>query len=174
VLLTGTKQDAFALLDNATVITYGTDFDITQRIELLILAHEISHKWWGYGSVHDESDWLNEAFATYSSMLYLQARGDTAGYRQNYEKLAKTTANTPAIIGFDRTKYEPGMYRRIVYNKGMVVLAALHARVGTEQLYAILARTAAQRVSTTTGFLDVVGQVAGTDTRTWLLARLSE
>jgi hypothetical protein len=174
VLLTGTKRDAFALLDNATVITYTTDFDITQRVDLLILAHEISHKWWGYGSVHDESDWLNEAFATYSSMLYLQARGDTAGYRQNYEKLAKTTPNTPPIIGFDRTKYESGMYRRVVYNKGMTVLAALHTHVGTEQLYTILARTAAQRVSTTMGFLDVVGQVAGADTRTWLLARLSE
>jgi hypothetical protein len=174
VLLTGTKQDAFGLLDNATVITYTTDFDIAQREDLLILAHEISHKWWGYGSVHDESEWLNEAFATYSSMLYLQARGDTAGYRQNYEKLAKTTANTPAIIGFDRTKYESGMFRRVVYNKGMVVLAALHARVGTKQLYTILARTAAQRVGTTTAFLGIVGQVAGAETRAWLLARLSE
>jgi hypothetical protein len=175
VLLTGTKQDAFGLLDNATVITYvSPNFDLGQRVDLLILAHEISHKWWGYGSLHDESDWLNEAFATYSSMLYLQARGDTAGYRQNYEKLAKTTPNTPPIIGFDRTKYESGMYRRVVYNKGMTVLAALHTRVGTEQLYTILARTAAQRVSTTTGFLDVVGQVAGAETRTWLLARLSE
>jgi hypothetical protein len=174
VLLTGTKQDAFGLLDNATVITYTTDFDVAQHGDLLILAHEISHKWWGYGSVHDESEWLNEAFATYSSMLYLQARGDTAGYRQNYEKLAKTTANTPAIIGFDRTKYESEMFRRVVYNKGMVVLAALHARVGTEQLYTILARTAAQRVGTTTAFLGVVGQVAGPETRAWLLARLSE
>lgn len=173
VLLTGTKQDAFALLDNATVITYP-NFDLSQRVDLLVLAHEISHKWWSYGSAHDENDWLNEAFATYSSMLYLQARGDTAGYRQNYEKLAKTTANTPAIIGFDRTKYEGGMYRRVVYNKGMVMLAALHGRVGTEQLYTILARTAAQRVSTTTAFLGVVGQVAGAETRAWLLAKLSE
>ncbi|MFD1872717.1 M1 family aminopeptidase [Hymenobacter bucti] len=175
VLLTGTQQDAFGLLDNATVITYvSPDFDLSQREDLLILAHEISHKWWGYGSVHDESDWLNEAFATYSSMLYLQAKGDTAGYRQNYTKLAKTTANTPPIIGFDRMKYEPGMYRRVIYNKGMTVLAALHTRVGTAQLYSILARTAAQRVGTTQAFLDVVGQVAGPDSRAWLLARLSE
>jgi hypothetical protein len=174
VLLTGTKQDAFAVLENATVITYADNFDVAQREDLLVLAHEISHKWWGYGSVHDETDWLNEAFATYSSMLYLQARGDTASYRQNYEKLAKTTPNTPPIIGFDRTKYESGMYRRVVYNKGMVVLAALHTRVGTEQLYTILARTAAQQVSTTTAFLGVVGQVAGAETRTWLQARLSE
>ena len=147
---------------------------MAQRGDLLILAHEISHKWWGYGSVHDESDWLNEAFATYSSMLYLQARGDTAGYRQTYAKLAKTTPGTPPLIGFDRTKYEPGMYRRVVYNKGMTVLAALHTRVGTAKLYTILARTAAQRVRTTPDFGAVVGQVAGPETRAWLLARLSE
>ena len=173
VLLTGTKQDAFALLENATVITYVDDFDVAQRGDLLILAHEISHKWWGYGSVHDESDWLNEAFATYSSMLYLQARGDTAGYRLTYAKLAKTTPGTPPLIGFDRTKYEPGMYRRVVYNKGMTVLAALHTRVGTAKLYTILARTAAQRVRTTPDFGAVVGQVAGPETRAWLVARLS-
>jgi len=173
ILLPGTSRDAFGLLDNATVITYPT-FEVAQREDELILAHEISHKWWGYGSVHDESDWLNEAFATYSSMLYLQAKGDTAGYRQNYNKLAQTTANTPPIIGFDRTKYEPGMYRRVAYNKGMVVLAALHQRVGTAQFYAILATTAARQVGTTTGFLDVVGQLAGTETRAWLRTQLSQ
>jgi len=172
IFLPGTDRDAFGLLDNATVITYP-EFDVAQHVEELILAHEISHKWWGYGSVHDETDWLNEAFATYSSMLYLQARGDTAGYRQNYDKLARTTPGTPPIIGFDRTKYESGMYRRVVYNKGMVVLAALHARVGTPQFYAILAATAARRVPTTTAFLDVVGEAAGPATRAWLLAELS-
>ena len=173
IFLTGTRRDAFGLLDNATVITYAPDFDVAQRGDLLILAHEISHKWWGYGSVHDESDWLNEAFATYSSLLYLQASGDTTGYRQAYDQLAQTTAGTPPIIGFDRTRYEPGMYRRVVYNKGATVLAALHRRVGTAQLYAILATAAARRVPTTTAFLDVVGEVAGADTRAWLRAELS-
>ncbi len=173
VFLTGTRQDAFGLLDNATVITYRPDFDVAQRGDLLILAHEISHKWWGYGSVHDQSDWLNEAFATYSSLLYLQASGDTTGYRQVYTKLDQTTPNTPPITGFDRSKYEPGMYRRVIYNKGMAVLAALHRRVGTTPFYAILATTAARKVSTTTTFLDVVGQMVGADTRAWLLAELS-
>ena len=49
------------------------------------------------------------------------------------------------------------MYRRVIYNKGMVVLAALRHRVGTAQLYTILAITAARRADTTTEFLDVVG-----------------
>ena len=171
IFLPGTNSDAFGLLNDATVITYS-DFDMAKRGELLILAHEISHKWWGYGSVHDENDWLNEAFATYSSLLYLQAAGDAAGYQAELTRLIQTVANTPAILGFDRTKYERSMYRRVVYNKGTGVLAALHARVGTEQFFNLMAKTAAKKVSTTAAFLGVVEQVAGPETRAWLLAEL--
>ncbi|MBC8082106.1 MAG: hypothetical protein H7Z21_02740 [Hymenobacter sp.] len=172
VFLPGTNRDAFGLLDNATVITYS-DFDVTKRGELLILAHEISHKWWGYGSVHDESEWLNEAFATYSSFLYLQASGDSAGYQAELAKKVQSATNAPAIIGFDRANAPYPLFRRVVYDKGTVILAALHTRVGTEKMCAILAKTAAEKVSTTAGFLEVVAQVSGPDTRQWLTAELS-
>jgi hypothetical protein len=60
-----------------------------------------------------------------------------------------------------------------VYDKGTVILAALHTRVGTEKMYAILAQTAAAKVSTTAAFLAVVAQVSGPDTGQWLTAELS-
>ena len=175
VLLPGTNANAnaFGLLDNATVITYAR-FDVQDRADLLILAHEISHKWWGYGSVHDENDWLNEAFATYSSLLYLQASGDSAGYQERLAQLTESAAGTPAIIGFNRYQHPPAMYRRVIYNKGTVVLAALHARLGTEKFVALLAAAAKRQVSTTEALLAVTEQVAGADTRAWLRARLSE
>ncbi|TFZ67122.1 hypothetical protein E4631_09225 [Hymenobacter sp. UV11] len=171
VLLPGTNRDAFGLLDNATVITYS-DFDVSKKDELLILAHEISHKWWGYGSVHDETEWLNEAFATYASLLYLRASGDSAGYRTELAKRVKSAAGAPAISGFDREQAPYPLFRRVIYDKGTVVLAALHARVGTEKMCAILAKTAAEKVSTTAGFLAVVAQVSGPATRQWLGAEL--
>ena len=172
IFLPGTNSDAFGLLDNATVITYS-NFEVANRADLLILAHEISHKWWGYGSVHDESEWLNEAFATYSSFLYLQASGDSTGYRTELAKKVQSAANAPAIIGFDRANAPYPLFRRVVYDKGTVILATLHTRVGTERMYAMLAKTAAEKVSTTAGFLEVVGQVSGPDTRQWLTAELS-
>jgi hypothetical protein len=172
VFLPGTNRDAFGLLDNATVITYS-GFNVANREDLLILAHEISHKWWGYGSVHDESEWLNEAFATYSSFLYLQASGDSTGYRTELAKKVESAANAPAIIGFDRANAPYPLFRRVVYDKGTVILAALHTRVGTEKCYAILAKTAAEKVSTTAGFLEVVAQISGPGTRQWLTAELS-
>jgi hypothetical protein len=172
IFLPGTNSEAYGLLDNATVITYS-DFDVADRDALLILAHEISHKWWGYGSVHDESEWLNEAFATYSSFLYLQASGDSTGYRTALAKKVQSAKNAPAIIGFDRANAPYPLFRRVVYDKGTVILAALHTRVGTDKFYALLAKTAAEKVSTTAGFIEVVAQVSGPATRKWLVAELS-
>ncbi|WP_019948129.1 gluzincin family metallopeptidase [Hymenobacter aerophilus] len=171
VLLPGNNSGAYGLLDDATVITYS-DFDVAQTDELLILAHEISHRWWAYGSFHDETDWLNEAFATYSSLLYLEASGDEAGYQKELARLAQTTTDKPPIWGFDRYKYEFTMHRRVMYNKGTGILHALRTRVGTEQFLNILATTAAQKTSTNPGFVQLVEQVAGPETGSWLLAEL--
>jgi hypothetical protein len=172
IFLPGTNANAFGLLDNAAVITY-TAFDVAKREDLLILAHEISHKWWGYGSVHNESDWLNEAFATYSSLLYLQAAGNTTGFQEELARLAQTAVGTPPLVGFDRYKHEPSMYRRVIYNKGTGVLNALHTRLGTDAFLNLLAMAAARKVSTTAGLLEVVEQATDRDTRAWLLAELS-
>jgi hypothetical protein len=49
LLLPGTNRNAGGLMDNAAVITYA-DFDVRKPADRLILAHEISHKWWGYGT----------------------------------------------------------------------------------------------------------------------------
>lgn len=171
IFLPGTNNAAYGLLDDATVITYTT-FDVTDKRDLLILAHEISHKWWAYGSFHNENGWLIEAFATYSSLLYLQANGDEAGYQTELARLAASAVDTPPLWGFNRYAYPFPMYRRVIYNKGTGILAALHQHVGQEKFIAILAKTAAQKTSTTLGFLDTVEQVAGRPVRTWLLAEL--
>jgi aminopeptidase N len=153
------------------VITYTT-FDVTDKRDLLILAHEISHKWWAYGSFHDENGWLSEAFATYSSLLYIQASGDEVTYQAELARLAATAVDTPPLWGFNRYQYPFPMYRRVIYNKGTGILAALRQHIGTEQFMTILAMTAAQKTSTTLGFLNTVKQVAGQEAQTWLMAEL--
>ena len=171
VFLPGTNNAAYGLLDDATVITYTT-FDTADKRDLLILAHEISHKWWAYGSFHDENGWLSEAFATYSSLLYVQASGDEAGYQAELARLAASAAGTPPLWGFKRYEHPFPLYRRVIYNKGTGVLAALRQHVGDEKFMTLLANTAAQKTSTTTGFLATVEQVAGQDARTWLVAEM--
>ena len=167
ILLTGLDRDAFGLLDNATVITYP-DYDVRKRIDRLTLAHEISHKWWAYGSFSDYNDWLNEAFATYSSFLYVRAAGDTAAYRQELAKRVASATGVPAIVGFEKAKHSYPTYRRVIYDKGTVILAALHTRLGDAPFLAILATTAARKTTTTQEFLTIVEQAAGLETRQWL------
>ena len=172
VLLPGTNRNAAGLLDNAVDITYS-DFDVRKREELLILAHEISHKWWAYGSISSYEEWLNEAFATYSSLLYLQASGDTTGFRLELNKRLTAAAGAPALIGFDRSKYDYPTTRRVVYAKGTAILHALHTRVGDEKFLNILATTATQQTTTTSAFLVIVAQETDEATRQWLEQELS-
>ena len=172
VLLPGTNRNAFGLLDNAVDITYA-DFDVRKRADRLILAHEISHKWWSYGSISSYEEWLNEAFATYSSLLFLQASGDTAGFRTELAQRLASAAGAPAIIGFDKTTHDYPTARRVVYAKGTAVLHALHTRVGDETFLRILAATAAQKTATTEAFLTLVGQEAGPETQHWLRDQLT-
>ena len=172
VLLPGTNRNAAGLLDNAVDITYS-DFDVRKRDELLILAHEISHKWWAYGSISSYEEWLNEAFATYSSLLYLQACGDTTGFRLELDTRLKAAVGAPAIIGFDRSKYDYSTTRRVVYAKGTTVLHDLHTRVGYDKFISILATTAAQKTATTEALLTLVGQEAGPETQRWLRDQLT-
>lgn len=172
VLLPGTNRDAFGLLDNATVITYS-DFDIRKPDDRLILAHEISHKWWSSGSFVDYNDWLNESFAVYSSLLYVRAAGDTATFRQVMTKHSTAAVGAPAILGFQKQLHDYPTYRRVVYSKGTVVLAALHKRLGDEKFLALLAATATQKTATTEAFLALVEQLTGADNRAWLLGQLT-
>jgi hypothetical protein len=75
-------------------------------------------------------------------------------------------------LGFNRYKYPFPMYRRVIYNKGTGILAALRQHVGPEKFMTILAKTAALKTSTTVGFLNTVAQVAGPEASAWLLAEL--
>ncbi|WP_317044107.1 M1 family aminopeptidase [Hymenobacter gelipurpurascens] len=132
----------------------------------------MTHKWWSSGSFNDYNDWLNEAFAVYSSLLYIRSAGDTATYNRVLAKHTAAAAGAPALIGFQKEKYDYPTYRRVVYSKGTVVLAALHQRLGNEKFLTLLAATAAQKTATTEAFLALVEQTTGAENRAWLLALL--
>ncbi|KAA9332335.1 M1 family metallopeptidase [Hymenobacter busanensis] len=170
ILLPGSNRNAFGLLDNAAVITYS-DFDTRKPADLLILAHEISHKWWGWGTWNTYDNWLNEGFATYSGLLYLRATADTATFRQQLLKHRAAAAPAPPILQFDARK-DMAQYRAVIYSKGTVVLADLHTRLGDEAFFRLLQATAAAHVNTTQAFLALVEQKTGRETRDWLAARL--
>ncbi|WP_139924128.1 M1 family aminopeptidase [Hymenobacter sp. DG01] len=172
-LLPGINRSASGLLDKAAIIAYTT-FDTQDPDDLLILAHEISHKWWGYGTWNTYDNWLNEAFATYSGLLYLQAASDTVSFQKELSKRQKSAATAPILLGFEPRNYPYPVRRQVLYDKGTAILFKLHQRLGDELFFRILTATAAAQVATTDHFLRIVERESSLVIRQWLQAQLSQ
>jgi hypothetical protein len=124
----------------------------------VLQAHETAHQWWGnrVASSSYRDNWLMEALASYSSILYLEKiKGDRPvaaildGYRDSL--LAKgTNGDTiesagPIVLGGRlESSLEPAAWRAITYGKGTWILQMLRRRMGDQQFLAMLAALAKQ------------------------------
>jgi len=118
----------------------------------ILTAHETAHQWWGnlLGPAGYHDDWLMEALANYSALLFLEKRRGTRvldatldGYRQSL--LAKTEGGGivdsigPIILGHRlETSTAPEAYRHITYGKGSWIIHMLRRRMGDERFFAML------------------------------------
>jgi hypothetical protein len=136
----------------------------------MVIAHELAHQWWGnlvgWKSYRDQ--WISEAMANYSALLYSRHRlqqpgeprvwlGPTTGWTS---WLLKTTNHGipveslgPVVLG-NRLKsaHSHNAYEAIVYKKGAIILETL-ARLFSEQeflkiLRQVVARTSFRSIST--------------------------
>lgn len=119
----------------------------------ILQAHETAHQWWGNvvtsAGYHDE--WLMEALADYSALLYLENKNGSQpvamaldSYKTN---LLLQTANGqtvesagPIVLG---TRLEnsqaPSAYYSITYGKGSWIMHMLRRRMGDDGFLAMLA-----------------------------------
>lgn len=113
--------------------------DIEGKNDILLMAHEMAHQWWaisvGIGSWSDF--WLNEGFAEYASLLYLeQVQGREAFLRaiEGLEtQLAELRAKGPERpLHFEGWKDATDALGRWPYVKGALFLHQLRLRVGDE------------------------------------------
>lgn len=104
-------------------------------------AHEVAHQWWGIGvdfeNYHDQ--WLSEAFAEYSSLMYIQRSLEDkekfykllARYRRRLidkreSILGNSTKSGPISLGArTNTSLTDGDYALVIYEKGAWVLHML-------------------------------------------------
>ena len=109
----------------------------TSRDVTTLLVHELSHQWWGDRVTMRTWDdiWLNEGFATYAEVLYLEkALGRDPGntLRTSYDdglyggRLAQAVVADPA---------DPFKYTGAVYNKGGFFLHMLRRLVGDDAFF---------------------------------------
>ncbi len=145
-----------------------------------VIAHEIAHQWWGHrvGWVSYRDQWLSEALANYSSLLYARhqlegkvrnAVGPTTGWQGAL--LAETEDGRPIeslgplVLGARLESSRSGdAYSSIVYRKGAVVLDML-ARLFTEkkflEMLKKISEITANRAISTEMFLDALERISG-------------
>ncbi|HVN05648.1 MAG TPA: M1 family aminopeptidase [Bryobacteraceae bacterium] len=119
----------------------------------VLQAHETAHQWWGNvvtaAGYHDE--WLMEALADYSALLYLENRSgpqpvalELDEYKANL--LQKTAAGQtvestgPIVLGLRlENSQAPQAYHAITYGKGSWIMHMLRRRMGDDRFIAMLA-----------------------------------
>ncbi len=118
----------------------------------ILHAHEMAHQWWGnvVTSASYEDDWIMEALANYSALLYLEKRKGSramdlvlSDYRNHL--LRKTESGEPLdsagpIIWGPRlsNSQTPNAWRIITYEKGSWIIHMLRRRMGDERFLAML------------------------------------
>jgi hypothetical protein len=117
-------------MEHSTNTSYGTQLVNGGHNYDYIIAHELSHQWWG-DSVSPQSwadVWLNEGFATYAEALWAENLGGPAGYR-NY-------MNSFWSSSFSGSVYNPSdLFGSTVYDKGGWVQHMLRHVVGDTDFF---------------------------------------
>lgn len=115
--------------------------DAGMRSELL--AHEIAHQWWGHKLLPQGpgAGWLSEAFATYSSWLYLESLGQKLQPRaetaiRRYLGGIREAGDQP-LSETDPYVQAPSS-QSIVYEKGAMVLRMLRHEIGSTRFFSLL------------------------------------
>jgi hypothetical protein len=119
----------------------------------LLEVHETAHQWWGaqVTSAGYRDDWLMEALANYSALLYLEK---TKGRRvldamlEEYRMELLTRSDNgetidaagPIVLGSRlESSLEPRAWRAITYGKGSWIIHMLRLRMGDERFFSMLA-----------------------------------
>jgi hypothetical protein len=118
----------------------------------ILHAHETAHQWWGnvVTSASYRDEWLMEALANYSALLYLERRSGThlldAALQEYREQLLSRVAGQevdaagPIALGARlESSQTPMAWRTITYGKGSWVIHMLRRRLGDERFFAMLA-----------------------------------
>ncbi len=131
-----------------------------------VLVHELAHQWFGNSvSVAEWSDiWLNEGFATFSELLWVEHLYGPGAYRE--EVVNRTDAARVAEYGPPATPPPNDLFNGSVYQRGALVLVALRDEIGDDAFFATL-RTYAERYAndnaSTDDFIAIAEEISDRD-----------
>jgi len=118
----------------------------------MLYAHETAHQWWGNVIVTSgyQHDWLLEALANYSALLYLEKNKGARAmetllneYRADLlvkrESGRTVESSGPIALGLRlESSQNPNVWHTIVYEKGTWILHMLRRRMGDERFLSFL------------------------------------
>jgi hypothetical protein len=133
----------------------------------LMVPHEVAHQWWGgvISTAHSEDEWLLEALANYSSLLWLEKKKGVKemvtvldGYRSELldkDAQGKTYESAGPIVWGDRLNGQPvsRTWRAITYGKGTWIMHMLRRRMGDDAFFKLLAELRRRYPFSITGYM---------------------
>ena len=150
-----------------------------------LMSHEVSHQWWGglisWETVSD--NWITEGLATYSSLLFLKkCRGEKAfaGVLQRLRNDVKRYAWLGVPADGSKLKLlqrNVNAYQALVYAKPALMLAALAATIGEDELCRRLRGLLTERRGRNVGTAELLARLSAGDEKmrlrleAWICAR---
>ena len=160
----------FAALENQTLSIYSADIFgpfVADSLTDRIMAHELAHQWFGnavspaqWGDI-----WLNEGFATWAEYYWVEQTGNDPWGQPG------------GSLGPLENLAAPNLFDQNIYVRGGFALEAVRRTVGDEAFFAILQTWVTRYsggVASTADFLDLVGELGGTDARQVLQSWVSD
>lgn len=167
-------------LETQTLILFGNNVGTRRTEAEIVIAHELAHHWFGNSvSLTQWKDiWLNEGFATYLSLLWLEhTRGQRALLKQmdDYYTIITSQIRTFSAPG---DPPQDDLFNGGVYLRGAWTLHALRLQLG-DKLFSDILRTYYDRFkysnAATSDFIAVATELSGQDLQEffdgWLLAQ---
>jgi hypothetical protein len=133
------------------------------------VGHEIAHFWWNNANTTTWQDWLNEAFAEYSMLMFIRERSGVAKFLKLIEEYKSRTKNLPPIWGINRNA--PESYS-VLYEKGSLILYELETLIGKEKFKDLLKDISKNKIADTDPLLNLIGKKLSAETEQWLETKL--
>jgi aminopeptidase N len=133
------------------------------------IAHEIAHFWWHNAPADTWEDWLNEAFAEYSMLVYIRERKGNETFRKIVEEYKSKTKDLPPVWGIGRNS--PEAYS-VLYEKGSLLLYEFEEKVGKEVFFNFLKDVVRNQISNTNDLIELAEKKLSKSVGLWFKEKL--
>jgi Peptidase family M1 domain len=141
--------NAFARKDFIYMQTKGENaFDMNKTI-----SHEVAHFWWNKSNTDTWEDWLNEGFAEFSTLLFIQKFISDSAYLNELKEYKEMSTKVAPVWEMDRSDNNASM---ILYRRAPVALANFRSTIGDDAFFNLLKSIHQNKINNTADLLKLI------------------